>query len=51
MVRVFTRFPAETAGRTELKIPEDVSAKDLDAIIYLQDRTGMAILGATRISL
>ena len=51
VVRAFRRLPAEMAGRTELEIPQDVSAKDLDAIIYLQDRTSMAILGATRISL
>ena len=51
VVRAFRRLAAETTGRTELEVPQDVSAKDLDAIIYLQDRTNMAILGATRIPL
>lgn len=53
VVRAFKRFSAENtaSGKTKLKLPDDTPAEGLDAVIYIQDRSNMAILGATRISL
>ena len=51
VVRAFKRLPAATTGSAELEIPADVTASELDAILYVQDQTTLAILGAVRIPL
>ena len=53
VVRAFKTFSVRKtgAGQTRLRLPDDAPAEDLDAIVYVQDRATLAILGATRISL
>jgi hypothetical protein len=51
VVRAFNRLPAATTGSAELVIPADVTASELDAILFVQDPSTLAILGAVRISL
>jgi hypothetical protein len=47
VVRAFKRFSAgeNLSGKTKLRLPEDVEVEGLDAIIYIQDRSSLAILG------
>ena len=42
---------ADPIGKMELKIPDDTDAAALDAIVYVQDRATMTVLGAVSVPL
>jgi hypothetical protein len=41
----------DLAGEARLRIPGDTTAAALDAIVYVQDRATLAVLGAVSVAL
>ena len=53
VVRSFKHFAAgkKASGEARLSIPDDVTPDELDAIVYVQNRDRMTVLGAARVPL